>query len=1209
MNKKHFQSALERLSRENRQSPFLNCLTRRGGSGRIDLKALDSVGPFTARDVLRALYGNREFKIHIPLRLEGINDPNLYQLVTESGEQLDFTLRRLYNRNDEIRHEKGCDALYLGFPVLQHRHPSSNDLNFTAPLLFWKVTLKPSPQHDYWILERQLEDPIRINFVLRNWLQDNKMPLPLEPKAELLDQGLLDYEEMKRYIAEIASIFKVEGDWTKRLRDTDTLGPDVLPLKIDDQNTPMGYRIYTSCVLGVFQAYREAIIQDLQTYINHDTERDFSHPGNPLFDRLALPALALDASQFETHRLVGQGKHLVVHGPPGTGKSTVLTAMILSALANQRKVLMVCEKKAALDVIANRLNQLNLEQVYALVQDASADRKKIVVKARHFQDSLPVRKIPVTVFPDVSNQSWLTLVEKWDAYRLEHAKELLSGKNLEDLWLEFLKTSSEYTQKNSGVGVKEWNFGEDLLPSLLENIDHKSDWISVLDQVLADRSLTLKWMSFAEQCNWPVDVLEDGHKFCKRHAKEMSLMEEEVRSLTALVRLMDDLMGYQEEHEFHLIHEGILRGMKWCFSPRYRKYLTLWNKFLLYLKARDPHGPVPGPDLHRYRNSLDSEWKEAQLKHHFYAEINATSEQMLQNFERCLKLSRPPYNWSALDFSKALEPYGGCDHQGLSEKVYYRICLSLMSRLIRSQSSKMNELFGDPEFQKALNLLEEVSLDSLNRIRHHHLCHAQQTISDYDKVHGFRRLYNIRGQAGQSRNSLHKIVNTDVTLFLSVFPLVMCTPETASVLFTGAEELFDLVMFDEASQMRVEESIASMLKGKTLVVAGDVHQMPPSNWFESTGFDLEEVEAEPSPDNGMEADSLLEYCVEHPAFSDSYLTYHYRSENPALIAFSNAAFYGKLRPLPLTESDHPFTISRVNGPYHFQTNLEEAKAIVQALLELVPQSDSYPSVGVVTLNLKQRDLIYSEIIKARLNDKAAELKFKELDKAGLFVRNLENIQGDERDIIMLSTTFGINLDGEFKRQFGKIGTKLGYRLLNVLITRARTGYRIFTSIPRDEWDAYAYLLQSRKENWGYGLFYAWLSYAEEIASGKPMNESAVLPILKSNNDAFVVNLLEPQSEEKRLLFLNKFCSLHSDLLGFESGHTIEVNGEFAHFKVDFMNTHGGVLQGAFLHYGLSGQHEDSLNSGIPYLIHRHHHLTTKNLKIQYSNLWRGMNAI
>ena len=94
------------------------------------------MGPFTARDVLRALYGNREFKIHIPLRLEGINDPNLYQLVTESGEQLDFTLRRLYNRNDEIRHEKGCDALYLGFPVLQHRHPSSNDLNFTAPLLF-----------------------------------------------------------------------------------------------------------------------------------------------------------------------------------------------------------------------------------------------------------------------------------------------------------------------------------------------------------------------------------------------------------------------------------------------------------------------------------------------------------------------------------------------------------------------------------------------------------------------------------------------------------------------------------------------------------------------------------------------------------------------------------------------------------------------------------------------------------------------------------------------------------------------------------------------------------------------------------------------------------------------------------------------------------------------------------------------------------------
>jgi predicted ATP-dependent serine protease len=93
---------------------------------------------------------------------------------------------------------------------------------------------------------------------------------------------------------------------------------------------------------------------------------------------------------------VGQGGHAVIHGPPGTGKSTVLTGIITTALANQRRVLMVCEKKAALDVIANRLDQLGLHHVYALIQDTTADRKAVVTKARAIHDNLPsLPEIPV----------------------------------------------------------------------------------------------------------------------------------------------------------------------------------------------------------------------------------------------------------------------------------------------------------------------------------------------------------------------------------------------------------------------------------------------------------------------------------------------------------------------------------------------------------------------------------------------------------------------------------------------------------------------------------------------------------------------------------------------------------------------------------------------------------------------------------------------
>ena len=141
-----------------------------------------------------------------------------------------------------------------------------------------------------------------------------------------------------------------------------------------------------------------------------------------------------------------------------------------------------------------------------------------------------------------------------------------------------------------------------------------------------------------------------------------------------------------------------------------------------------------------------------------------------------------------------------------------------------------------------------------------------------------------------------------------------------------------------------------------------------------------------------------------------------------MIAFSNAAFYFILKPYALPNDTNPFELHRVDGLYTAQTNLEEARAVVDYLLHLPSNPDgTYPSVGIATLNLRQRDTIIREIIRQRRESAEAELVFFALEQSGLFIRNLENIQGDERDIIVLSTTFGRNESGAFHHHFGKLG--------------------------------------------------------------------------------------------------------------------------------------------------------------------------------------------
>lgn len=320
-------------------------------------------------------------------------------------------------------------------------------------------------------------------------------------------------------------------------------------------------------------------------------------------------------------------------------------------------------------------------------------------------------------------------------------------------------------------------------------------------------------------------------------------------------------------------------------------------------------------------------------------------------------------------------------------------------------------------------------------------------------------------------------------------PVWLTNPETASQIFPLKSGLFDVVIFDEASQLPPEFALGALFRSKRAVVSGDEHQLPPTSFFQA-GFDLtadseiemqlEEVEKR-LEDEGDNPEVVSEYerlqnmvqskssenllAMSKTVLPHSWLTIHYRSRFAELIRFSNAAFYeNKLRmptahPPESLSIQKPIQVHRIDSQYSSdQTNPGEAAAIVNYLRELWMERDAaVPTTGIVTFNIHQRDAILDALKSEAEGDRVfADVLGREENRQdgeediGFFVKNLENVQGDERDVMIFSTTFGRRADGKFARFFGPLSQNGGQRRLNVAVTRARDRIEIFTSIPTNE---------------------------------------------------------------------------------------------------------------------------------------------------------------
>lgn len=377
-------------------------------------------------------------------------------------------------------------------------------------------------------------------------------------------------------------------------------------------------------------------------------------------------------------------------------------------------------------------------------------------------------------------------------------------------------------------------------------------------------------------------------------------------------------------------------------------------------------------------------------------------------------------------------------------------------------------------------------------------------------------LYNKRSSPKFKRLSLRQIVQYDSDLFTSFFPIILTSPDVASNLFKGMNGYFDIVMFDEASQLRLEDNLPAILKGKQIIIAGDEHQMPPSNYFSKVfdgevedEDDVEEEKIVVDRDNLLlSCESLLEFGTELK-FEKQHLDFHYRSRHPFLIDFSNYAFYNqRLKPLPTNFEYVPIKYIQVNGTFTEHTNEAEAEMVLSIIdknINRLPNGE-YPTLGIATFNIAQRNLIKSKILERQKFTKFEEFnsKIQELEENGMFIKNLENIQGDERDVIILSTTYGVGKDRKFAQRFGPINHTKGYKLLNVIITRAKYKVYVCTSIPEQYIYDYKTYLTTEGSNNKRAALYAYLAYSKAVSEGNNELRVSVLTSLAENTSNSVV---------------------------------------------------------------------------------------------------------
>lgn len=1071
LSKKLLSELQTRLKIGNRRGVHLNAIPS-NSRYKFDLNRLSTIDPDLPNNFIKELLSQLPLKFKISWK---DNVPDLNSLFEEDQTQLvkiTKAFENLINQTEAIESEKGINTFGFGFPILARRDKADNKLT-VAPILIWSLRIKRTREFNTWEILRNEDDPIYINEVLINHLQSDTNVAIDQIPSEMLNDGLIDSNELIEICANLLSAINtsipsdLKNILEEKLQNIKSIGDKnhYEKLSLNFSNSVINF----SGLFSIFEVQKQNIINDYDEMLKlegqeinlDDLEENSFQP---------ISSVETDPSQQSILHALESKRNLLIQGPPGTGKSQTLTAVLINALENNKKTIVVCEKRTALEVLYNSLNEKGLSNNCVLIRDIVKDRKIVVDSVR---DRVEDRKNASNSSKESLDTILIKATNLIKSINKKHQKigaEILGTDNWTNIVGKYLnQTKTQNTEAKLKIDNSNFSYSSNELNGYLDSIK-KGHYLHNLYTPLINKTFIN-----------PLKFTGGNHYLLKQTI--LNDIEEYKDLKNAIIELKNNSNWWQKiwfprlDKKIQLLKDKITED-NWFLE------LTLAKDFNTFLS-----------DLDKIFSSSDIYFKEEQ--DNFSVEFNWFQF----------------YNSLSNGNKLIIDELKGKQEWRKSFLIHY-----LNSLLLTSANSDLPT--NDNEHIELTATLENLEKEQLKYIKDFWFSKQIEKTRAFEQRYSnlsVENLYNKRSSPKFKRLSLRQIVQYDSDLFTSFFPIILTSPDVASNLFKGMDGYFDIVMFDEASQLRLEDNLPAILKGKQIIIAGDEHQMPPSNYFSKIfDGDVEDEDDVEEEKNVVDKDNLLLSCesllefASELKFEKQYLDFHYRSRHPFLIDFSNYAFYDqRLRPMPTNFDYVPIKYIQVKGTFTEHINEAEAEMVLSIIdnnINRLPNG-KYPSVGIATFNITQRNLIKSKIVERQRFSKFESFnnKIQELEENGMFIKNLENIQGDERDIIILSTTYGAGKDGKFAQRFGPINHSKGYKLLNVIVTRAKYKVYVCTSIPEEVFMNYKDYLITEGSNNKRAVLYAYLAYSKAVSESNNDSRISILKTLTENTTKSVID--------------------------------------------------------------------------------------------------------
>lgn len=1018
--------------------------------------------------------------------------------------------RKIRQEAEENLHTTGQDSLYIGYPLIFN--PIEGGRFILAPLFLWPIALTVKTDHILFDRLRNEDEKLpeeifappseaRFNRIFKAWLSH-------ETGIELVwEDGKEEEITLKTLSTQINNILKPWHQCEKRF-----LGSSINPLPPNPQayfkslsEKGQSPTVIESAVLGLASFKGQALLNDLDQLEkklqddpgNCGLLKYFLFPRNSQLDNPAsIPEednkWLITNSDHSQESAIWQARKsdlMILQGPPGTGKSQTIVNLIADALQNKKKVLVLCQKRAALEVVLKRMRAVGLGELGELIDEPSKDRAKVIRAIKAIDTDLALPR---------SNMN-----------RNQISTDLISyEKQLDNQTTGLNDTKNETRHRYSNLlailhlikSDKDIHILRDFLTFYERFCKHTA--INTIEELERNQAELKNFKVLYQQCGYR----ENSWRRVTKKAISQTDLDTISGCLYKIINIARNLEIVSDK-SFHTEDVSWLAEHPWA-TPYYALFLSE----PLRENQRQFH------ELISYTRIL-MQWLPEDLISVLINNVRHSSEGS-SYYQKLLDDT----SWisTICDVNQLFEQNKvlGLLHERGNRSIdsWAEIISAATAQYWLNDIEKQYNMKTPQEMERMRNSLKDLLTKKREMDRAGIISHYKYRFSPVNNL-ADSGLLRLRRSRFAPHTSLRKLYVSGFDSLHMLRPVLLTNPETASSILELTPGLYDLVIIDEASQMFMADSLPILFRAKAAMISGDGMQMPPSDFFLSGISDSDQdIEEDDDDDylNKVNTERLIaadgEYCLldaaEHAAQVGSpnkkRLFVHYRSEFRELIDFSNHAFYDGKLIIPSGNLGKPFglyspiELHQVSGRFIKSENEIEANKVVQKLKDLWSNKNS-PSVGVIAFNVKQKnkilDLLFEEATNdtefaQRLADERAR-RTPDGEDIGFFVRSVEHVQGDERDIIILSTTY----DGT-SRNFGPISKReKGRRRFNVAITRARLGMVIISSLNIDFISN-----ESERENSESYFFWKYMCYARAIDRGNREEADQILTSLLANSE-------------------------------------------------------------------------------------------------------------